>query len=238
MIKCVIIDDEQPSINVLKGYIQKIPGLQLVGTAINPIEGIELVRGTRAEVVFLDIQMDEMNGIEVKQVLDPSVKVVFCTAYSEFAVTSYDLDAVDYLIKPIAFGRFVKAVQKLSDKLLPGISTFEVIPHDYFYVKAEHKGKMIKIDIDDIDYIESRSNYVAFYRGSDVTLAYLTMKDLELRLPPSQFTRVHKSYIVALNRITAFENGSLLLKGKSARIPLGNNYKEAFMEKMKGKLFL
>ena len=238
MIKCVIIDDEQPSINVVKAYIQKIPGLQLMGTAINPIEGIELVRNTKAEVVFLDIQMDEMNGIEVKQVLDPSIKVVFCTAYSEFAVTSYDLDAVDYLIKPIAFGRFVKAVQKLSDKLLPGIPSSEAIPHDYFYVKAEHKGKMIKIDIDDIDYIESRSNYVAFHRGSDVTLAYLTLKDLELRLPPSQFTRVHKSYIVALNRITAFENGSLLLKNKSARIPLGNNYKEVFMERMKGKLIL
>lgn len=238
MIKCAIIDDEQPSINVLKGYIQKIPGLQLVGTAVNPIEGIELVRSTKAEVVFLDIQMDEMNGIEVKQVLDPSIKVVFCTAYSEFAVTSYDLDAVDYLIKPIAFGRFVKAVQKMSDKLMPGIPASEVIPHDYFYVKAEHKGKMIKIDLDDIDYIESRSNYVAFHRGKTVTMAYLTMKDLELKLPPSQFTRVHKSYIVALNRIMAFENGSLALKDRTSMIPLGTNYKDAFMEKMKGKLML
>lgn len=236
MIKCFILDDEQPSIDIVKGYIQKIPALELIGTSLNPIEGVELIRATKPDVVFLDIQMDEMNGIEVKQIIDPGIKVVFCTAYSEFAVTSYDLDAVDYLIKPIAFSRFVRAVQRISDKIILSIHAAEVIPHDYFYVKTEHKGKMVKIDLDDIDYIESRSNYASIQRGDNATLGYLSMKDLETKLPSSQFARIHKSYIVAINRIAAFENGSLLLKNHTVRIPIGDSYRENFMEKMKDKL--
>lgn len=237
MIKCVIIDDEQLAINVIELYVKKMPNLQLVGTATNPLLGIELVQQHKADLVFLDIQMDEMGGIDVMKVLGPAVKVVFCTAFSEFAVTSYELDAVDYLMKPVAFTRFVKAVQRVSNVILSQTAMVpDAIPDDYIFIKAEQKGKMIKINVDDIDYVEGMGNYVAFRRGKERIMAYLTMKDVEERLPASQFMRVHKSFIVALKLITTVENGELLLRDSTDRIPLSSTYKPAFMERMRSKL--
>jgi DNA-binding LytR/AlgR family response regulator len=238
MIKCIIIDDEQPAINVLESFIKKMPNLELVGTATSPILGMELIKKHKAALVFLDIQMDEMNGIDVIQMINPDTKVIFCTAFSEFAVSSYELYALDYLLKPIPFNRFVKAVQRFTNETsaVGDFSNDTLIPNDYIFVKTEQKGKMIKIDLDDIDYIEAMSNYITFHRGSQRTLAYLTMKELEERLPAFQFIRVQKSYIVAIKQITAIENSSLILKGRTEKIPLGNSYKEAFMEKMKFKL--
>lgn len=237
MIKCVIIDDEQLAINVIELYVKKMPNLQLVGTATNPLVGIELVQQHKADLVFLDIQMDEMGGIEVMKILGPSVKVVFCTAFSEFAVTSYELDAVDYLMKPVAFGRFVKAVQRVSNVILSQSAQVpDAIPDDYIFIKAEQKGKMIKINLDDIDYVEGMGNYVAFHRGKEKIMAYLTMKDIEERLPASQFMRVHKSFIVSLKLITSVEHGELVLRDSPDRIPLSSTYKQAFMDRMKTRL--
>lgn len=237
MIKCVIIDDEQLAINVIEMYVKKMPNLQLVGTATNPLIGIELVQQHKADLVFLDIQMDEMGGIDVMKVLGSTVKVVFCTAFSEFAVQSYELDAVDYLMKPVAFSRFVKAVQRVSNAILSQSATMpDAIPDDYIFVKAEQKGKMIKINVDDIDFVEAMGNYVAFHRGKEKIMAYLTMKDLEERLPASHFMRVHKSFIVALKAISSVENGELLLHDSQARVPLSATYKQGFMDKMRSKL--
>lgn len=238
MIKCVIIDDEQPAINVIEGFIKKMPNLQLMGTATSPILGVELIKKHQVALVFLDIQMDEMNGIDVMQMINPDTKVIFCTAFSEFAVSSYELHALDYLLKPIPFNRFVKAVQRFTNETsaIGDLSNNVLIPNDYIFVKTEQKGKMIKIDLDDIDYIEAMSNYISFHREIQKTIVYLTIKELEVRLPAFQFIRVQKSYIVAIKQITAIENGCLILKGRKERIPLGNNYKEAFMEKMKFKL--
>jgi two-component system LytT family response regulator len=237
MIKCVIIDDEQPAINVLKRYIERIPNLELVGTETNPITGIELIKNESPDVVFLDIQMEELNGIEVVKILGDRVKVVFCTAYSEFAVTSYEFDAVDYLMKPIEFNRFLKAVQRVSDVLSHRSSAnLEAIPNDYIYVKAGKRGKLLKIDLDDIDYVEALNNYVAFHQRKEQTVAYFSLKELEEKLPSSQFMRIHKSFIVALKQISSMENNELILKNVVERIPVGASYKEAFLEKMKNKL--
>lgn len=237
MIKCVIIDDEQPAINVIKNYIKRIPDLQLIGTETNPIPGIELIKAEKPELVFLDIQMDEMNGIEVMKIIHDISKVIFCTAYSEFAVTSYELDAVDYLMKPIEFNRFAKAVQRVTDMITqqpPMVS--EAILNDYIFVKAGQRGKMLKIDLDDIDYVEAMSNYIAFHRGNQKTLVYHTMKELEERLPVSNFMRIHKSYIVALKQISSLESNELILKKTGGRIPIGANYKDIFMKRMQQKL--
>jgi DNA-binding LytR/AlgR family response regulator len=233
----MIIDDEQPAINVLKNYINRIPHLKLIGSETNPVTGIDIIRKEQPDVVFLDIQMDEMTGIEVMKEIGNTTKVIFCTAYSEFAVTSYELDAVDYLMKPIEFNRFLKSVQRLTDLInhQPASNT-EALPNDYIFIKAGQRGKMLKIDFDDIDYVEAMSNYIAFHRGSQKTLAYLTMKELEERLPASDFMRIHKSYIVSLKQIALMENNELILKKNSHRIPIGANYKEAFMTRMQDKL--
>jgi DNA-binding LytR/AlgR family response regulator len=237
MIRSVIIDDESPAIKVLKRYIDRLPNIEVVGTETNPLAGIELIRAEKPDVVFLDIQMDELSGIEVAKLIGDKIKIVFCTAYSEFAVTSYEFDAVDYLMKPIEFNRFVKAVQRVTDALAHrSTAQLEGIPNDYIYVKAGRRGKLLKIDFDDIDFVESLNNYVTFHRGAVATPAYLSLKELELKLPASQFMRVHKSFIVAVKQISSMENNQLILKNGSMRIPIGASYKEIFLESMKDKL--
>jgi len=237
MISCVIIDDEQLAINVIEMYVKKTPTLHLIGSATNPLKGIELIQTNKVDIVFLDIQMDEINGIEVMKIIGNNTKVVFCTAFPEFAVESYALDAIDYLMKPIPFDRFLKAVQRISNTFLTRSSdVIDSIPNDYIFIKTEQKGKMIKVNLDDIDYIEGMSNYIAVHRGKEKILVYSTMKSVEERLPKSQFIRVHKSYIVALQQITGIENGEIIMKNHLEKLPLGNNYKDIFMEKMKNKL--
>jgi two-component system LytT family response regulator len=231
MIKCVIIDDEQPAINVLENYIKRIPYLQLVGTATNPVVGVKLIDSTKSELVFLDIQMDEMSGIEVMKILAPEVKVIFCTAYSEFAITSYELNAVDYLMKPIPFDRFTKAIIKIKPVNNTSlINEAEGISNDYIFVKTEQKGKMVKIDLDDIDFIEAMNNYIAFYRGTSKILVYSSMKEIEGHLPGSKFMRIHKSYIIAISKIASVDNNCIILKNRSEQIPISNTYKTAFMQ--------
>lgn len=237
MIKCVIIDDEQDAINVLKRFIEKLPNLKLVGESTNPITGLEIIKREEPDLVFLDIQMDQMSGIELAKAVQQDTKIVFCTAYTEFAVESYDLNAIDYLMKPVMFPRFTRSVQRVMDALASRPSvTEEAIPNDYIFVKAGQKEKMIRIDFDDIDFVESQDHYIAFYSGDKKTMAYLSLKKIEERLPSSQFMRVHRSYIVALKQIVSLTNGELVLKRSSMRIPLGAFYKEAFMNRMKDKL--
>jgi DNA-binding LytR/AlgR family response regulator len=237
MIKCVIIDDEQPAINVLENYIKRIPSLLLMGAAINPMTGLELIEKHNADLVFLDVQMDEMNGTEVMKMLNPRVKVIFCTAYSEFAVTSYELEAVDFLMKPIPFERFLKAVNKVEpvDAKIRKNETHN-IANDYIFVQTEHKGKMVKINLDDIDYIEAMSNYMAFHIGKTRTLVYSSMKEVEEYLPGNLFMRIHKSYIIAINKIASFDKNRILLKNRTESLPLTGTYKSAFMQVLNNKL--
>lgn len=237
MIKCVIIDDEQPAINVLKKYISRIDHLELAGVATDPIAGIELVRNCRPDVLFLDIQMDEMSGIEVIKILGSTVQVIFCTAFSEFAVTSYDLDAVDYLMKPIAFSRFVKAINRIKSKESTEIKNID-ISDDYIFVKTEHKGKLIRISLADIDFVEARSNYIAIHRGHSKTMVYSSLRDFEQRLHSSRFIRIHKSYIIDSYKIAHVENNAILLKNRTERIPLSKTYKAGFLDQIKNRLLL
>ncbi|HEX7904915.1 MAG TPA: LytTR family DNA-binding domain-containing protein [Chitinophagaceae bacterium] len=234
--KCVIIDDERPAIAVIKRYIERLPNLDLGGTAINPITGIEIVKKEKPDVVFLDIQMDQMSGIDVMKIISEYSEVVFCTAYSEFAVQSYELDAVDYLMKPIEFPRFALAVQRVNDVLLSRHTAYQPIPNDYIFIKTGQRGKMLRIDLDDIAFIEGMSNYVAFHLTTKKVVAYLSLKELEEKLPESQFMRIHKSYIVSLRQVSSLENNELILKKDSKHLPLGAIFKDTFLGRMKDKL--
>ncbi|MFT3903483.1 MAG: LytTR family DNA-binding domain-containing protein [Niabella sp.] len=239
MTKCVVIDDEQPAINVLKNYIERIDYLQLMGTATNPIKGIELIKEQQADLVFLDIQMDEMTGIEVMSQLDENVQVIFCTAYSEFAVKSYDLNAVDYLMKPIGFSRFLKAIKKVRSDNDTNINApgNDYIPADYIFVKTEVKGKMIRIDLDDIDFVEAKNNYVAVHRSGDVVMVYSTLQDFEENLPSQRFIRIHKSFIIAVNKVSLIEKNYVVLMNSTEHIPISKTYKNNFQERVRDNLF-
>jgi two-component system LytT family response regulator len=239
MIKCIIVDDEPHAIEVLDHYVKQTPHLQLVATFTNPIEALQLLGQQKVDLVFLDIQMPEISGIDFIKAIQGKSKVILTTAYSEFALEGYDLYVVDYLLKPIRLPRFLAAVQKVVEQLNAINETHlhpEIVEDDYIFVKTESKGKLLKINLGDIDFIESMKNYVAIHRGGQKTLVYTSMKDLDERLPKKQFIRVHKSFIIPISRITGIEGNLLRLKNVTAEILIGENYKPELMEIIRGKM--
>ena len=236
MINCLIVDDEQHAIDILMHYVAQTPHLNLVGTATNPIEALQLVTTQNADLVFLDIQMPELSGIDFIKALNGRVKVVLTTAYSEFALESYELDVVDYLLKPIRLPRFLSAVQKAVNELKEKTEGKENDEEDYIFVKTESKGKLLKINLEDIDYIEGMKNYVGIFRGTQKTLVYTSMKEIEERLPQKQFIRVHKSFIIPIAKITGIEGNLVRLQGVSSGILIGENYKADLMEIIRHKM--
>jgi two-component system LytT family response regulator len=234
MISCIIVDDEQHAIDILMHYINQTPMLSAVGNTTNPIEALQLVATQKVDLVFLDIHMPELSGIDFIKALNGKAKVILTTAYSEFALEGYELDVVDYLLKPIRLPRFLTAVQKAAKALKE--EEVEDIEDDYIFVKTESKGKLLKINLAEIDYIEGMKNYVAIHSGGSKVMVYTAMKEIEDRLPAKYFMRIHKSFIIRIDRITGIEGNRLMLKNVQAEIIIGENYKNELMEKVKGKL--
>jgi two-component system, LytTR family, response regulator len=238
MIRCLIVDDEQHALDILLHYIQQTPLLQLVASTTNPIEALQIVATQKVDLIFLDIQMPELSGIDFIRSINGKCKVILTTAYPEFALEGYDLDVVDYLLKPIRLPRFLTAVQKAAAVLNNSITetTKDQPNDDYIFVKTESKGKLLKIELADIDYIEGMKNYIAIYTGGKKTLVYTSMKEMEERLPSRRFMRVHKSFIIAIDRITGIEGNRVLLKGITAEIVAGESYKAELMKIVKDKI--
>ena len=235
---CIIVDDEQHAIDVLKHYVQRIPSLELLASFTNPLEAMQLLNERSVDILFLDIQMPELSGLDFAKAIQGQSKVILTTAYSEFVTEGFELEVADYLLKPVPFPRFLKAVQRLQQAPAAQLPQAEEEDRDddYFFVKTELKGKMLKINYRDIDYIEGMKNYVAIYHDSVKTLALLNMKDLEDKLPARYFMRIHRSYIIALEKIVAIEGNRVLLRKVREGILLGETYKPAFLERMKGKI--
>ena len=235
MINCIIVDDEQHAIDILVHYVEQTPHLNLVASFTNPIEALQLLTQEKVDLVFLDIQMPEISGIDFIKAIHGKSKVILTTAYSEFAIEGYELDVVDYLLKPVRLPRFLAAVQK-AVQMINATNESQETSDDYIFVKTESKGKLLKINLADIDYIESMKNYVAIHRAGQKTLVYTSMKELEERLPHKQFLRVHKSFIIPISKITGIEGNLLRLKNVTAEIMIGENYKAELMEIIKGKM--
>lgn len=234
MINCIVVDDEQHAIDILMHYIKQTPLLSLVATSTNPIEALQIVATEKVDLVFLDIHMPELSGIDFIKTLNGKAKVILTTAYSEFALEGYELDVVDYLLKPIRYPRFFAAVQKAAKSLKD--EDVQEVEDDYIFVKTESKGKLLKINLAEIDYIEGMKNYVAIHSGGSKIMVYTAMKEIEDRLPAKHFMRIHKSFIIRIDRITGIEGNRVLLKNVHADIMIGENYKGELMEKVKGKL--
>lgn len=234
MMNCIIVDDEQPAIDILKHYIEQSTQLTLAGSTTNPLEALEMVNNQKIDLIFLDIQMPELSGIDFIKALKSSPKIILTTAYSEFALESYELDVVDYLLKPIRFTRFLSAVQKAGQdvKMLP----IQKAEDDYLFVKTESKGKLLKINLADIDYIEGMKNYVGIYCDGKKTMVYTSMKELEERLKGKQFVRVHKSFIIPIAKLTGIEGNLIRLQNVTAEILIGENYKPELMRLIKDKM--
>ncbi len=238
MITCIIVDDEQHAIDILEHYAKQTPHLQLVDTFTNPIEALKLLTTQRIDLIFLDIQMPELSGIDFIKAIHGKSKIILTTAYSEFALEGYELYVVDYLMKPIRLPRFLSAVQKAISQINPGndSSKLDAEEDDYIFVKTESKGKLLKINLTDIDLVESMKNYVAIHRGGQKTLVYTSMKEFEEHLPKKQFIRVHKSFIIPISRITGIEGNLVRLKNVNVAVLIGESYKAELMEIIKGKM--
>lgn len=230
--KCLIIDDEPLALDVLKDYVAKVSFLECGGVFRDPIKAGEYLLQNRVDLIFLDINMPDLTGIQFLKSLSQPPLVIFTTAYSEYALESYEYDAVDYLLKPIEFDRFVKAVNKAQEKYqikANGLSFSQ--GENYVLIKS---GTIYhKIRIKDILYIQGTGNYVTFVTTEKELLALLTMKDVLDMLPKEMFFRIHRSYIVNFYHVNLIESEEVKIKDK--KLPLGDLYRESFLSAVKGK---
>jgi len=233
-IKCIAIDDEPLALEIIKEYCSKIPFLDLVRTFDNAMESIDFIKNNKIDLLFLDIQMEELTGIQLLHVLTHKPNVIFTTAYDSFAIQGYELDAVDYLLKPISFERFLKAVNKVSEKLnvehLIENKTKEVTIYtpgdDYFFVKTEFR--LEKVNFADIMYIEGMGDYLRIVTPAKRLMTLQNFKKMEEMLPANKFYRVHKSYIIALDKIENIERNRIKISDKL--IPISDTYKKPFFD--------
>lgn len=231
MIKCIVVDDKPLAIDVLEHYIAKVPFLELVFTATNPLEALNKVIEGNIDLVFLDIQMPELNGLQFMKIVKGKCQVILTTAYAEYALEGFDNDAVDYLLKPVSFERFYKAVEK-AQFVLKGLSNDDSRVSqpqqdlNHIFVKTEYK--LVRIAKDDILYVEGMQNYVNIYTATEKITSLQTMKKMEEQLSSPQFLRVHKSFIVATQKIDSVERNRIFIGEKT--IALGDNYRASFYE--------
>ncbi|MFI5160450.1 MAG: LytR/AlgR family response regulator transcription factor [Sphingobacteriales bacterium] len=229
---CYIVDDEFHAIEVLKAYIEKTPGLVLQGYTTDPLVALKDIAGPDApQVTFADVDMPELSGMEFAGMVSLYTKVVFTTSFPEYAIEAFEKEAFDYVLKPVSYERFLRTIVKLKkhfQAIAPGADT----PKDYFYIKSDIKGKMIRIIVEDIIYVEAAQNYIRIHLVSGKHMAYLTMEEIAERLPGSRFTRIHRSFIINNNRIKTLENGQVTLDDRSV-ISLGRFYRNPFLASMK-----
>lgn len=214
-IKCIVIDDEELARTLLKSYINKIDFLELVANLESPLDAIQVLKDNAIDIIFLDIQMPDLKGTDFAKMIDSKTKVIFTTAYSRYALEGFDLNALDYLLKPITFERFLQAV----DKVAVESSNLE----DTITIKSGYD--LHKLKYDDINYIESDNEYVVFYTNEKKIMSHQTMKSLVKVLPASTFMRVHRSYMVNKEKVTALKGRDLLIA--DTKIPVSDSYFEA-----------
>ena len=236
MLKCIAIDDEPLALRQLKSYIEKIPYLELTATCNNALEAQQLLASQHVDLIFVDINMPDLSGVEFVRSLVDRPMVIFTTAYSEYAVEGFKLDAVDYLLKPFSFADFSRSAGKANSlyelrhnqRAGEPEATPEALPKDkeYISVKADYKVSLVKIS--DIVHLESEGEYVRMHLADGTTITTLfRLKNMEAALPSDMFMRVHRSYIVNLRTIKAYVKGRIFLND-TEYVPIGENYKESF----------
>lgn len=232
-LNCLIVDDEPLAQQVIETYIQKTPSLTLVAKCDNAMEAYEVLHNTSIDILFLDIQMPVITGVEFMRTLQNPPAVIFTTAYPDFAMDGYDLNITDYLLKPVSFERFLKAVNKASEQialLQQNNNENEQNLPEYFFVKED--SKLVKINFSDIDHIECMKDYAKIFTKQRMIVTHHTMKKFETVLPENLFVRIHRSYIVHIPAIQSiFGNVVETTKG---RLPIGANYKDELMKVVGG----
>lgn len=229
-LKCAILDDEPLALECIEGYASKVDFLEVTVTGANPLEVSSIIDSQKIDLLFLDIQMPVINGLDLLKALKDPPMTIITTAYPEFALHGFQLDVLDYLLKPVTFERFFKAVNKARDyhtlqSNATNTASSVAAAEDYFFVKCTNKFE--RVYFNDILYIQGMQNYVTIFTTRGKYITHLTLKAVEENLRAKDFIRVHKSYIVAVSRIEAVENNDLIIH--SARIPVSRNYRNAML---------
>lgn len=237
-INCILIDDEPLARKGLREYINDVDFLNLKGEYENPLKAAEVLSGSEIQLIFLDIQMPGVSGLDFLRSLPSSPPVIFTTAYPQYALDGFDLNALDYLVKPISFERFLKAVMKAKEyfevrQKNEAVEEKTGTPANYFFIKAD--SKLVKIFFDEILYIEALQNYISIHTVNKKYITYLTFKSIEDYLPSDKFIKTHKSYIVSASKIESIEGNDILVGNQ--HIPISRNLRDEVMEKiLKGKI--
>lgn len=229
-IQCLLIDDEPLALQLLGDYIEKTAGLSLLGAYSDPIKALQFTYENPPDIIFLDIQMPELTGIQLLKIFQQKHPVILTTAYQQYAMDGYEHDVIDYLLKPIPYDRFLTAIQKFQQRK-PKVSEAQVLPPpiDHIFVKSEYR--VLRIKLSDILFLEGLGDYVAIHTSEGKILTLENMKHFAVVLPQQQFTRVHKSYIIAFSKIDFIERNRVVIKDQ--RIPVSDTYKKDFWQQIK-----
>jgi len=233
-IRCIAVDDEPLALEKIKGYIKRIDYLDLLECFSNSIDALSFIRQHDVDLIFLDIQMEELTGIQMLEAMTIRPKVILTTAYDEYALKGYELDVSDYLLKPIPFHRFLKAVDKVSfglasekrDTVSERDQTIQELPANHMFIKSGHA--TVRVNFNDILFIEGMKDYLRIWTTDSKIMTLMSFKSMEEILPRAAFTRIHKSYLVAIDKIDSIERNRVRIAGEY--LPVGESYKHHFNE--------
>ncbi len=225
-LSCIIVDDEPVARKILHEFVDQVPFLDLHGKFENAMKAEAFLKENTVDLIFLDIEMPKVSGLQFLQQLRVESMVILTTAFPQYALEGYELDIIDYLLKPFALSRFLKAVQKAKDFYEMKNKTAAAPLSSYIFIKSDKR--IEKIELADLLYAESVGNYISVYTGEKRILAYLTMKSLEAQLPPCEFIKIHQSYLVNCSKIDAIEGNEVKIAGKS--LPMSRNYRDLVMK--------
>lgn len=232
LLNCIAIDDEPLALDQMKDYIDKIPFLNLTGLFSSGLKAIDFLKENQVDLMFLDIQMDDLSGIQLLETISQKPKVILTTAYDQYALKGYELEISDYLLKPISFERFVKAVNKTYDDIIEKAKIHEpektaaTPKRDFVFIRADYK--MIKVVFSDIQYVEGLKDYLKIITPSKTIVTHMNFKTLEKMLPAGEFVRIHKSYLVPITKIASIGKNSIEIGDN--QIPIGDFYKKSFFD--------
>ena len=229
IINCIIVDDEPVAREILESHLGKIDTVQVVASCKSAVEAFKVINSEPVDLIFLDINMPEISGLSFAKTMTKKIKIIFTTAYREYAVDGFDLQAVDYLLKPISFERLLQAINKFLDEIKPThLPEDQEVKSDSFFVRSDRK--MIKIDIAEIRYIESLSDYIKIHLGDKTVVTRETLSNIEAKLQGNDFLRIHRSYIVSISRIESFTHEYVMVN--KHELPISRSHKEDVLQRL------
>ncbi|NEU08693.1 response regulator transcription factor [Flavihumibacter sp. R14] len=238
MLHCYIVDDEVPSIEIISDYINQTKNLRLLGSSTRPHDIIDIISGpVKPDITFLDIDMPAINGLELAGIINHYTSIIFISAYPEYGAEAFEKDAYDFLPKPISYARFMQAIVKIKNRIQVNQKGANRVPDEYFFIKGGRKGQLIKIYFYDVLYIESMENFVKVHTIKGKFVTYLTLKELEFKLDKENFIRVHKCFMINIDRLQSIEGNQIVMEDQK-QLVLGGVFRNRLIEVLNTKMVI